>query len=211
MWFMLFMMYVLNGNIKHLGIFWLKQISETSSFHSFWFEFEGMNHLRSKLTSFQSEKIPQNIHENWEFWPGNSVGELFWMVKNVDPFKGEVKWPLQTESGIFSRSQPPWIHPPKLETPIPRVFSECKKNAAVRCWHARRQRSTFFARLRVIASCSFWWGSFIWILRSVGRRTKRCCTPSSMTRLGSCGEFWPAKGWKNQQDLKNHRKTLQRG
>ncbi len=39
-------------------------------------------------------------------------------------------------------------------------------------------------RPHVIASCSFWWGSFRWILRSVGLRTKPCCMPSSMTRCG---------------------------
>ena len=37
-------------------------------------------------------------------------------------------------------------------------------------------------RPHVIASCSFWWGSFRWILRNVGLRTKPCCMPSSMTR-----------------------------
>lgn len=175
-------------------VFWLKQISETSSFHSFWFKLEGVNHLK-----IETHLIPVRENPPKHPWKLRILAWQFCWWKRWS-FQ---RWSEVTSSNrvgdFFKVKSTHESTPRKLETPI-RVFFPNAKKTPPRCWHST---PTFdvFSRLRVIASCSFWWGSFIWIPRSVGRRTKRCCTPSSTTRL--VAELWRvSKGWKNQRHLK---------
>lgn len=113
-------------------VLWLKQISETSSFHSFWFKFKGMNHLK-----IETHLIPVRENPPKHPWKLGILAILlvffFWMVNKKTLILSKVKLSdlFKPSWGFFQGHSHHESTPRKLETPIPRVFSEWKKNSAV--------------------------------------------------------------------------------
>ena len=169
-------------------VFWLKQISETSSFHSFWFNFKGMNHLK-----IETHLIP--VRENPPSHPWK-LGMLTWQFCWWAFLNGKKRWSFQRLSEVTSSNRVgdffkvpahPCIHPPKLEKFPPR-FCPNEKKRRDPSWVTQRNARRFLRGIARLLLAVF--GGAL----SYGSRGALDGAPSAAARLRQWPGGWPSCG-----------------